>query len=570
MRWKVAPKISSAQKNKLSDYDGLTAQLLVNRGITTDHAAELFFSADLSLVPDPHLMPGINKAAEVILQHIREQKKIFIYGDYDADGVSATAILFDFLYRKLGADVLPYVPSRFDEGYGMGAKGLDFITAEGGKLVITVDCGIRDHLLVDKYSREGLNFIITDHHSLPEDGVIPDNALAVVHPQLKGSKYPDLNVCGTNVSWKLVRVIADLALAQKLIRTPLADDEYLDLVALATVCDIMPLLAENRILVRRGLERMRKNPNRGISELIKVTNINTAELSAYHLGFILGPRINAGGRIAHALDAVRLLTSNNNDKVFEISSKLNRLNLERQQLTEKLLNEAEASLINFKGRFIFVSGAEWPEGVIGLVAGKLAEKYNLPTIAASVSKGIAKGSARSVKGFNITEAIGASAPILIKYGGHQQAAGFTLEEQHLEAFKASLEQIAGEELTDELTTKVIKVDTTIGLEELDQNLLDNISVFEPYGMGSPQPTFLLEGVTIKSLRTIGAVHTHLKLNLLSGNSAAEAILFNRAKDFADLVPGAKIDLVGNIEPDTWKGDGSLQIKVKDIRHAEKA
>jgi single-stranded-DNA-specific exonuclease len=566
MRWTLAAKISSAQKKQLAGFDGLTAQLLVNRGITTSHAAKLFFSDDLKLIPDPKLMPGITKAAETILEHIRSQKKIYIYGDYDADGVSATAILFDFLYRKLGADVLPYIPSRFDEGYGMGSKGLDFILAEGGKLVITVDCGIRDHALVEKYSAQGLNFIITDHHSLPEDGKLPDKALAVVHPQIKATKYPDLYVCGTNVAWKLVRVIAELALKQKLIRSALAEDEYLDLVALATVCDIMPLLAENRIIVKRGLARMGKNPNRGISELIRVTNINIHELSAYHLGFVIGPRINAGGRIAHALDAVRLLTSNNADKVFELSSKLNRLNIERQQLTEKLLNEAEASLVNFNGKLIFVSGEDWPEGVIGLVAGKLAEKYNLPAIAASVSKGIAKGSARSVKGFNITEAIGASAPLLLKYGGHQQAAGFTLEEQHLAAFKESLETIAGEQLTEELTTKELKIDTAIELTELDQSLLETIRVFEPFGVGSPQPTFLLESLIIKNLRTIGAEHNHLKLTLLSGNASAEAIMFNRAKDFADLSPGAKIDLAGNIELDTWKGDGSLQIKVKDIKH----
>ena len=245
MHWRVSEEINPEQKEELSSYSELTAQLLVNRNITSKQQARDFFASGLGALNNYNLLPNIKAAAEAVIAAVKRQQKIYIYGDYDVDGVCATSILFDFLYRKLGADVLPYIPSRFEEGYGMSRQGLDKILQEGGKLVITVDCGIRDAALIDEYVEKGLQFIVTDHHSLPERDNLPLSALAIVHPALPDSKYPVSAICGTTVAWKLVQKLAELALVQNLILRNLVPDEYLDLVALATVCDIMPLQNEN-------------------------------------------------------------------------------------------------------------------------------------------------------------------------------------------------------------------------------------------------------------------------------------------------------------------------------------
>jgi len=569
MHWRVSEEINPEQKEELSSYSELTAQLLVNRNITSKQQARDFFASGLGALNNYNLLPNIKAAAEAVIAAVKRQQKIYIYGDYDVDGVCATSILFDFLYRKLGADVLPYIPSRFEEGYGMSRQGLDKILQEGGKLVITVDCGIRDAALIDEYVEKGLQFIVTDHHSLPERDNLPLSALAIVHPALPDSKYPVSAICGTTVAWKLVQKLAELALVQNLILRNLVPDEYLDLVALATVCDIMPLQNENRSLVKLGLKKLNRDPNPGLAQLIKIAELQGKEITVYHLGFVLGPRINAGGRISHAIDCVRLLTTKNQEKLFEIAAMLNRLNLERQKLTEAMLNEAEESIdIKVDTRLLFVSGKDWAEGVIGLVAGKLTEKYNLPSVAISIGKdGEAKGSARSIKNFNITEAISYSSELLIRYGGHAQAAGFTLETKNLQLLQDSLEDIAGRELKPKQLQRELVIDKALSLDEVDMETVKEINQFEPFGMGNPQPVFSLNGVTVKNIKQIGQDRSHVKLEILQKGNRIEAIAFNMAAEFAKVAAGDKIDIAGNLSADAWNGKERIQLKVRDFKNA---
>jgi single-stranded-DNA-specific exonuclease len=331
----------------------------------------------------------------------------------------------------------------------------------------------------------------------------------------------------------------------------------------------MPLQGENRAIVKLGLKKMASSANPGLLELMRQAAISPGQVSAYHLGFVIGPRINAGGRLESAMDAVRLLTTRDRLKLYNLASKLNRLNLERQKLTEEMLSQAEAALkITGDTRIIFVSGAAWPEGVIGLVAGKLTEKYHLPSIAVSVSdQGLAKGSARSIKGFDITGAISGSAQILIRFGGHAQAAGFTLKNTDLDQLKQGLEKIAGEQLTPLQLERQLQIDAELNPEEITIELAREIDRFEPFGLGNPTPLFVLNNLQVKEQKIIGRDRSHIKLQLSGGGEQFEAIGFGMAERFAKVKMGAKINLVASLSLDSWNGRDRVQLKIKDCKNA---
>jgi single-stranded-DNA-specific exonuclease len=519
-------------------------------------------------------LPGATKAAKTIVAAIVNKQKIVIYGDYDVDGVCATSILFDFLYRGLNADILPYVPDRFEEGYGLSKKGLLNVLNLGAKLLISVDCGIRDAKLVASFTKKGLPFIITDHHALPPDQgkSLEKVAKAVVHPLLD-KEYPFTQICATTVVYKLLFEIIREAKKQGLNIHKADLESYLDLVALATVCDIMPLQEENRIIVYHGLQLItNQHYNQGLNELSKVAKISSSGFDTYHFGFVLGPRLNAAGRIEHALEGVRLLTSKDEAKVKSIALKLNDLNFKRQQITKKMLEEAEIEAeIQVKNgqKLIFVYQNDWNEGVVGLVAGKLNERYHLPVLVANLKQGIVKGSARSIIGFDITEAITQNAEILLKFGGHNQAAGFTLTEENVTKFKDNLQTFAIDMITADMLLKELAVDAVIELDDISQDLYSIVQKFRPFGYGNPEPIFLIKHAKIYGTPTaVGQDKRHLKFKALSRNGQIfEVIGFNMISKLDTIVTNAEYELAGTIAMNTWNGRSSLQIKLKDLRES---
>lgn len=570
MNWTDFPKISEKVAKELDSYDEITSQLLFNREINNKQDAKKFFDANLSKLTSPFNLSAVETASRLVLEAVKDSKKIFIYGDYDVDGVTATSILFDFLYRKLGANVVPYIPSRFDEGYGMNEVALEKLLAQNAGLIITVDCGIRDGRLVEEFTKKGLNFIITDHHEPPEDEAVLQmllkNAKAVIHPMLSPD-YEFKSICAATVAWKFVDVISQQAKKEKLLKETFDIYEYLDLVALGTVCDIMPLIDENRIILRHGLERMKITSNIGLEELMKSSGIISDELDTYHLGYVIGPRLNAAGRVKEALDAVRLLTSSSKNTVREKARELSELNSQRQIMTTQLLEEAEKQLISWglDKKLYFIVGEEWPEGIIGLVAGKICEKYNKPVLVASVSKGKAVGSARSIKRFHITDAISESSEILERFGGHAQAAGFTLDAKNIEEFKHNMLRVAELNISESDLEKTLKIEINLTGLRFDIGLLEIINRFAPFGFGNKQPNIRYDAAKILSFRAVGKTGDHLKLSLSMNGQVMDAIGFGLAKKFMDITVGQQVNVAGYLEENNYNGNVKMQLKVIDLK-----
>ena len=583
MIWRIAHKIPKKFRKALSNYSDIEAQLLYNKGIKSNSEAKKYFDPKLENIAAANLLPNAKKAAAFILDAVKSKKKIFIYGDYDVDGICSTSILFDFLYRKLKANVLPYIPDRFEEGYGLNKIGLDYILEQGGQLVITVDCGIRDAKLIRQYSEKGLEFIVTDHHTLPtsqggtnkgkvDKNDIQKSASVVVHPQL--GKYEFQNICATAVVWKLVQVMS----FKKDIILP---DDYIDLVALATVCDLMPLTNENRDIVSAGIKYIKENKsNKGLKEIIKLAQLDINIFDSYHFGFVIGPRLNAAGRIDHALNGVRLFTSNNPEQIYNLALKLHSLNIKRQELTEKMLKESQEDAekqIKEGRKLIFVARKDWSEGIVGLIAGRLSEKYFLPVLAASIREDDVKGSARSIPGFDITKAISKNEKLLLKYGGHNQAAGFSLKKENLEKFIKSMHLIAKKELADDMLLKLIEVDMELGSQDINIELIEKtLSKFRPFGFGNKEPVFTIRNVSIiQAPQLMGSSGQHLKFSVQTAIDSAinssifEVVAFNNAQKFFGLINTQKrYDLAGTFGINEWRGNKTIQLKLKELIQLE--
>jgi single-stranded-DNA-specific exonuclease len=569
MKWTLKSPINSAVLRKFAPISELEAQLLFNRGIKDLQGAQEFFDPDLKRLADPVTLPGAKEAVKVILKAIKEKKRIVIYGDYDVDGVCSTSILFDLLFRYFKADILPFVPDRFEEGYGLSKIGLDKVLEMGAELIITVDCGIRDAALISKYLKKGLNFIVTDHHTLPDDKAKKlTKLIPVVHPLLD-KEYAFPQICATAVVFKLMQLLVKEG--TDLLQTKPDLNGYLDLVALATVCDIMPLIGENRILVNEGLKLINsENYNEGLKQLSKVASISSNAFDTYHFGFVLGPRLNAAGRIEHALDGVRLLTSKDGSKIKQIAMKLNELNFKRQQITKKILEQALISAeeqVQKGNKLIFVYSNDWNEGVVGLVASRINDRYHLPVLVANLSKGIVKGSARSINGFDITQAIALNAELLLKFGGHNQAAGFSLKEESVENFKNGMQNLALEMITPEMLLKELQIDLSIDLAEVNDDLYYLLQKFKPFGYGNPEPILIFKKARVFGTPTaIGQERRHLRFNVTDGQGHEfQVIGFNMIDKIDTIRTNAEYDLAGNLSMNTWNGRSNLQIKLKDLK-----
>ncbi len=561
-RWHIAPPIPPEAEAALLRFPPVLRPLLYHRGYTTYEDARAFLQAEPPPgTEDPFALRGMASAVERIAHAIAHGEPIAVYGDYDADGVTATALLVEVL-QGLGATVRPYIPNRFDEGYGLNNDALTTLREEGVRLVVTVDCGIRSLAEADHARGLGLDLIITDHH-LP--GPELPRALAVINPKQADDPYPEKELAGVGLAYKLAQ-----GLMQRL-RPDAVETvrDHLDLVALGTVADLAPLVGENRHLVRGGLHRLRQPQRQGVFSLIRVAGLKPERLTATHIGFMLGPRLNAAGRLESALAALNLLLARSPAEAGPLALQLDRQNRERQRLTKEVQEAAERLALGEAEEvplLLFAAHPDFNPGVVGLAASRLVERYYRPALVAQRGPEYTKGSARSIPEFHITQALERCAHLLEHYGGHAAAAGFTLRTERVPEFVACLQAIAAEQLADLDLRPVLKADAEVTLADLTPELLDALRWLEPTGFGNPRPRFVARGLRVLSARAVGSDGSHLKLILGDGTARHEAIAFRQGHWLGHLPP--EVDILFTFEWNEYNGRRSPQLNVKDIRPSE--
>lgn len=512
------------------------------------------YDKDLS---SPSSLPGVKKAVTAIKRAILASELITIYGDYDIDGLTATALLLEGL-AKLGAKVKAYIPDRFEEGYGLNLKALTKLKDLGSSLVITVDCGITAKYEIDGARRLGLDIIVTDHHQLPDS--LPDQAVALVNPKLlqKPSKLAELS--GVGVAFTLLRALQPSFLK----KLPKGQEKWLlDLVALGTICDCVSLIDENRLLVKYGLQVLAKSRRPGLQALARISGLTLAEVTTQAVGFILGPRLNAAGRLEHANLALKLLTTNNDQEADELAHQLNDLNLARRDLTETIFQEADVQAANYRADPILVlQDATWSHGVVGIVASRIAEKWHKPTIILQSRDKVSKGSARSIGGFDMIASLRQVDSLFDRYGGHQFAAGMTLSSAKIEALRLGLNKIARQNKN--ISPATIEADLVLKPELLSLPVYQEIQVLAPFGQANDEPQFATR-LRLINRKVVGQDASHLQLVLAgSGSQLIRAIAFKKAHLLSSLKAGSMIDLVFKLRQNNWQGNPKLELEVVDL------
>ncbi len=555
-RWQIASRITPSADEALHGYPPILRQILFNRGYATHAEARLFLEARTPFDTDPFQLKGIAEAVDRLMTAIKHGEMLAVYGDYDVDGVTATALLLQF-FRSLGADVLGYIPHRFDEGYGLNKDAISALSDEGVNVIISVDCGIRSLEEADQARSLGLDLIICDHHT---PGDILPNAVAVIDPKQSDDNYPEKNLAGVGVAYKLAA-----ALDRKLSTSQSAIEDYLDFVALGTVADLVPLTGENRFLVRQGLELIRRPRRQGLMSLIGVSGLKPANITASDIGFGLGPRLNAAGRLDTALDALALLTTQDVFEAGRIAQQLEAQNRKRQNITRGI--QAMAEELVFAGDsdplILFAAHPEFNAGVVGLAASRLTEQYYRPSIIGHADEEFTQASCRSIQEFHITEALDQCADLLVKHGGHAAAAGFTIQNNKLPKFIERLQTIAHEQLADKDLRPTLNADLELPLSELRPEVLEYLDWLQPTGYGNPQASFLSRGVKVMSSRAVGKDSAHLKLVVSDGVITFDAIAFRQGHWYGNLPKS--IDLLYRFEVNEFRGRKNLQLNVRDIK-----
>ena len=553
-RWVIAKKIPSHVREELKSYSPFLSQILFNRGIITTVEAENYFKK-IGSISNPFKMKDMDVAVERIITAIKMREKIAVYGDYDVDGVTVTAVLVQVI-KQLNGDVCEYIPNRFDEGYGLNIEALDLLAESGIDLIITVDCGIRSIKEIDHALSKGLEMIITDHHE--PLSVLPQ-CQAIISPKRDGDTYPEKNLAGVGIAYKLVE-----ALLSKMDNHGLRVEDWLDLVAIGTVADLVPLTGENRALVKAGLKEVRFGRRPGVRSLAGVAGRDVQQIKSSDIGFMLGPRLNAAGRLDSALQAYELLSTQEMSKSGLLAQKLDDQNRFRQQITTEMMVEAETQIEQCgDDLLLFAVHKEFNEGVVGLVASRLTEKYYRPSIICHKGEEVSKASCRSIKVFHITHALDRVSHLLVRHGGHSMAAGFTVENEHLEELIENLRQIAEEEIGREDLIPVINADIEVELKDLHPNILKEIDLLEPTGIANPGVLFVSRNLDVKYCKRVGADKTHLRLSVSDGTFTFNCIAF-RLGDWADHMP-EKVDLLFSYERNSFQGNTTLQLRVVDIQ-----
>lgn len=544
-RWRVLNKLVMAKEG--FDVSEIIRILLKNREINTDKEIEEFLKppSPYSLKPE-HLkisLVDLEKAVKRIKKAVKNNEKIIIYGDYDTDGVCATAIIWEVLYQ-MGAKVMPFIPKR-EEGYGMKVERIDQFADEGVSLIITVDQGITAYPQVDHARKMGIDVIVTDHH-LP--GEKKPRAFSIIHTTA---------LSGSGVSWFLAKNLGN---------------PDLDLVTIGTVADMLPLTGANRAIVYHGLPKLRNTKRLGLKKLYDKAGISSESLGTYEIGFIIGPRINASGRLDDPMESLRLLLTSKEERALFLAQKIDEQNRKRQVLTEEMTIHARNLWFSQDGKskLIFVSHTSYEEGILGLIAGKLVEEFYRPAVVIAQGEKYSRASARSINGFNIIEAIRSCSDILGSHGGHALAAGFSVETVRIEELKTRLLEIAEKNLNEEILTPVLKIDLEMDLSFVSLSLFEILKKLEPFGYGNPEPLFLSRNLIIFDAQTVGDKNQHLKLKVASllSRTTFEAIGFGMGGFFDKLSPEEPVDIVYSLLLERWNNSSSLKLKIKDIRKSK--
>lgn len=534
------------------------SQILNNRGIENEKDAEIFMNPSLEYLRDPFLMKDMKKSTERIKKAIENKERIYIYGDYDVDGVSSTSILYLY-FKSIGFPVKYYIPNRLEEGYGINEDAIKKIHDDGCDLIITVDCGITSVKEVELANELGIDVIITDHHECQSE--IPD-AYAIVNPKQEDCNYPFDMLCGCGVAFKMIQALTD----EEEFKTSMFD--YLEIVTLATICDIVPLIDENRIIVKNGLKLMKEGKNLGLRELIKVCGIETNKIGSSHIGFSIGPRINASGRLGYSYLGVQLFTTDNEDEAKEIANILEGKNIERQMIESKMYKEAEEILSSderFKDDKVLVIAKEgWQHGIIGIVSSKLTEKYYKPTILLTIEDGEATGSARSIKGFSIFDALVSCKDLMNKFGGHEQAAGLALDAKNIDELRVRINEIADYNLSKEDLIENIKVEYELKEDSATLDLVDNLHKLEPFGLSNPSPRFIMRDLLLTNIFKMGKNKQHLKI-IVENKKSYECVGFNMSYLADNFQLGDKVDILFQVDENNYNNERKVQFLLKDIR-----
>jgi single-stranded-DNA-specific exonuclease len=582
-KWLVADKVEQKIVNNFPEIHPVILQLLWSRGLTNQKSIDEFLLPDYSQdVHDPYLFRDMHKAVDRIVKALEKQEKILIYGDYDADGVSSTVLLVDSLQKIGFQNINVYLPDREKEGYGLNSQAIQEIAKDKPDLMITCDCGISNKDEIKLAVNLGIEVIVTDHHCQPPE--LPRKALAIINPKVEKEKYPFKDLAGVGVAFKLIQaLLKDDRI--KLENKESIEKWLLDLVALGTVADCMPLLGENRTLVKYGLVVLNKSQRVGLRELIRVAGLdkNSAfgdelkkiefSLDTYNIAFQLGPRINSAGRMEHALMAYELLISQDKEKAQELAQNLEKTNKERQKFAEKIWQESQKQVgqIEQEQKAIFASGKYddgWLIGLVGLIAGRLCEYYYLPTIVMSESENEIVGSGRSIEELDIMEILNQSQKFLARFGGHKMACGFALKNKSdLEKFKKHIHKLIKQKLADKKLTPLFFIDAQINLNDITWELNDNLKKFEPFGEDNLKPKFLTKNLTIINLEKVGKDEKHLRLMLSDEQGNIKKFMgFFLTSDWSNKIKiGDKLDVVYELSVNQWNGSQELQQKIIDLK-----
>ncbi|MFV8826849.1 single-stranded-DNA-specific exonuclease RecJ [Alkalihalobacterium sp. APHAB7] len=557
-RWKLA-QLEQEKVDLLVSELNLTpivAKLLVLRGIETVQAATRFLYKEEVSFYDPFLLDGMKEAVERIQLAIEKNEKILIFGDYDADGVSSTSVMV-YLMRELGANFNYYIPNRFTEGYGPNEAAFRQAKLDGYDLIITVDTGISAVHEAEVAKEIDIDLIITDHHEAPPQ--LPD-AYAIVNPKKPGCTYPFKGLAGVGVAFKLAHALLDEVPAH-----------LLDIVAIGTIADLVPLVDENRLLAKKGIEALQRTTKPGLKALKKIAGIDTQVMNAEHVGFAIGPRVNAAGRLDSADPAVELMTTDDELTGKTIAEEIDQLNKERKAIVDEMAKEAieqvETQFPPSKNHVLIVGKEGWNPGVIGIVASRLVEKFYRPTIVLSIDreKGVAKGSARSIEGFDMFVNLSESRDILPHFGGHPMAAGLTMKIEHVEELRRRLNKQADALLTEEDFIPVTKVDLVAKLDEISLDVIKQLDELAPYGVSNPIPKVMIEDVSIGQIRRIGSDENHLKVLFEQDGTTLDGIGFQLGYIHPEINPAAKVSAVGTVSVNEWNGHCKPQLFIEDVQ-----
>ena len=566
-KWELKKEETGFDEETRKKYGPVISQLLANRNLVTLEEIENFFQFDYEKnIIDPLEIPEVRKAVERIEKAKERKEKIAVFGDYDADGVTALVVICETLTDLGIAEIVPYIPDRQIEGYGMNLKALEFLKNEGVKLIITVDCGITNHEEVKKAGEWGMDVIVTDHHHVGK--TLPE-AVAVINPHRDNSGFNFHDFAGVGVAFKLAQALYKKIQPKKIDQLKWA----LDIVAIGTIADCVPLLGENRVLAKYGLIVLAKTRRAGLQEMFKVGRITIDENNipdARKVAFQVAPRINAAGRVDHANTSYKLIIEKDRAKARDLALEVEGKNQERQKITGEIVREVKILAENLykDKKMIFAANSHWPVGILGLVAGKIADEFRKPVIVLQDQSEELVGSLRSIPAVNIIEMLEKCSDLLIRFGGHAQAAGLTMKKENADKFFERAEKIVSDLTPAEAALDTLDIDAEITPEGISWDLMDMLKKMEPFGEGNPEPVFLMKNLKIYELKICGNGSKHLKLSLGAQSGSPkifDSIGFGLCEKFPDLKTDDIIDIVFNLSEDSWNGNKKMQIKIIDLK-----